>query len=157
MINVVYIQSSFLFLAIVFIGNVSAELTFESMEGSDGLCSPRKLAIHENSLYVAESGYGPEVDPAMPNETDSCFLSRGQYSCLGTTARVSKLSLGAGNASMTTVIDGLFSTGPLTAGESNEGSEVTGAQSVGFDSEGNMCKFSNDIFFQLPAQSMTNN
>ena len=136
-------QASFLFLATVFIGNASAQLTFESMESSGGLCSPRKLAVYDNSLFIAESGYGPEVDPVMPNETNSCFFDRGQYSCLGNTARVSKLSLGGGDELMTTVMEGLFSAGPLSALESNEGSEVTGAQSVGFDSEGNMCKFSN--------------
>jgi hypothetical protein len=116
----------------------SAELNFSSLQGSEGLCSPRKLYVRDGELYIAESGYGAEVDPAMPNETDTCFDVRGVYNCIGSTSRVSKIPLAGGAGTWTPILEGLFSSGPVMAGDTNEDSDVTGAQSVAFDDNGNL-------------------
>lgn len=116
--------------------NSSQELIFTRLPGSDGLCSPRKMTIQEGNIYIAEAGFGPKEKPLTPNETDTCVSIRGSYHCIGSTARVSMLPLAGGN--MSTVMDGLFSSGPVVAGETNEDSDVTGVHSVAFDSEGTM-------------------
>lgn len=115
----------------------AAQLTFQNLDGSDGLCSPRKLTVYNGDIYVAEAGQGPIVDPPFPNETDSCPLVRGEYTCIDSTGQVSMIPLAGG--ALTTVLSGLFSTRPLgIPGETVEESHVTGPHSVGFDSSGTL-------------------
>ena len=103
-------------------------LTFSILDGSSGLCSPRKVSVHENDIFVAESGVGAVSDPENPEVANNCYYAPQffSYTCIGSTAQVSKIST---DGMKTVVLDNLFSNRPLSGqGETH----ATGAQSVTF-------------------------
>lgn len=135
------------------ISNLSANgqiLELTPVEGTDGLCSPRKLTKFKKEIYIAESGTGAEVPPTDPASESSCAWSAPSfsYSCIGSTSRVSKFKTKKSKGSkikrrsMTSkdtrktpknkvkkVIGDLFSSRPLSGtGETH----ATGAQQVAF-------------------------
>ena len=80
-------------------------LDFTTLPGSEGLCSPRKLAALHNVLYVANSGIGG----VTPDDRQYCALERGFLSCMGPTSSVSAFSLATTGAERREVVTNLFS------------------------------------------------
>lgn len=110
------------------------ELVFSVLKGSEGLCSPRKLTIYNDKLYIAESGIGAENIDITDTTGYICYedLASGNPSCLGATSKVSALEIG-GDGVREDVLFGLFSTRPISGFAE---SHATGAQHATFDNNG---------------------
>ena len=111
---------------------VSSEtLVFSPLEGSAGLCSPRKLTVYNNSLFIAESGTGAEEINITNTSEYQCY----DGSCLGRTSKVTAINLNQMGSEREDILVGLFSTRPLTGFMETH---ATGAQQATFDQNGVM-------------------
>lgn len=119
------------------VAKATAELlSFSEFDGSSGLCSPRKLTIYNDRLYIAEAGIGAEETNITNIDDFQCYDFDGVPSCTGATSKISVLDLATTMQSeRQDVVVGLFSNRPLSGfGESH----ASGAHHVAFDDSGEM-------------------